>query len=331
MYSPSSAKVPLFDVTGDGENDDVFVVELCSRLRPVTYVSGQFIYQRGEIGRHMYILAVGCVEVLDQNLETVHTRLARAHTSARDASSATSRRENLRAQGHVEVCQLLSHDIDVLLDTYPHLQRALAEAYFKRKALFMRFEEARAFNPSLTFRAFLAREMSKQSGRKIDTDEKIDDGQETDWLVKTERDSPGKGRVRGRLPSRVGFDGLGGERQGEPERGRPDAGLRIGRRRPGSVETTDDDDDAKEEREGGRAGDAEAGVAAGRDDGEAKGDGVETRRATFAAVTRMERAPKRNSANERASEIAVGRRECVWGWWFVRRRAARRGDPRPRE
>ena len=195
MYSHVISKVPLFDVTGDGENDDVFVVELCSRLRPVTYVSGQFIYQRGEIGRHMYILAVGCVEVLDQNLETVHTRLAPgAYFGEGCILGDVRRRENLRAQGHVEVCQLLSHDIDVLLDTYPHLQRALAEAYFKRKALFMRFEEARAFNPSLTFRAFLAREMSKQSGRKIDTDEKIDDGQETDWLVKTERDSPGEGK-----------------------------------------------------------------------------------------------------------------------------------------
>ena len=30
---------------------------------------------------------------------------------------------------------LVSHELDDLLDTYPHLHRALRSAYFKRKAL----------------------------------------------------------------------------------------------------------------------------------------------------------------------------------------------------
>ena len=203
MYSHVISKVPLFDVTGDGENDDVFVVELCSRLRPVTYVSGQFIYQRGEIGRHMYILAVGCVEVLDQNLETVHTRLAPgAYFGEGCILGDVRRRENLRAQGHVEVCQLLSHDIDVLLDTYPHLQRALAEAYFKRKALFMRFEEARAFNPrSRSGRSWPGRCPSSRDARLTPTRRSTTARRPIGSSRRSET-ARGKGRVRGRLPSR---------------------------------------------------------------------------------------------------------------------------------
>ena len=77
----------------------------------------------------MYILAVGCVEVLDQNLEAVRTASRPgAYFGEGCILGDVRRRENLRAQGHVEVCQLLSHDIDVLLDTYPHLQRRAAEA-----------------------------------------------------------------------------------------------------------------------------------------------------------------------------------------------------------
>jgi CRP-like cAMP-binding protein len=197
-YSHVISKVPLFDVTGDGENDDVFVVELCSRLRPVSYVSGQLIYQMGEIGRHMYILAVGRVEVLDKNLETVLTRLAPgAYFGEGCILGDVRRRENLRAQGHVEVCQLLSHDIDVLLDTYPHLQRALSEAYLKRKALFKRYEEARAVNPLLSLKVFVSTEMSRNAPA---SGQVSDDGQETDWLVKTDQVNQGKRKSLRALP-----------------------------------------------------------------------------------------------------------------------------------
>ena len=54
----------------DGENDHVFVTELCSRMRRCRSSTSRSIYQMGEIGRHMFILAVGRVEVLDKNLET---------------------------------------------------------------------------------------------------------------------------------------------------------------------------------------------------------------------------------------------------------------------
>ena len=170
-YADVIRKTPLFDVDGgsgkqsDGDenaspDDHVFVTELCSRLRPVSYPSGQLIYQRGEIGRHMFILTAGRVEVLDTKHEHVLTTLAPgAYFGEGCVLGDVRRRENVRALGHVEVCQLVSHELDDLLDTYPHLHRALKQAYFKRKALLDRFEKARLEKPSLSLRRFVATEM----------------------------------------------------------------------------------------------------------------------------------------------------------------------------
>ena len=74
-YKAVIEKTPLFDVD-DGVDAHVFVTELCSRLRPVSYPSGQIIYQRGEIARHMFILTAGTVEVLDKTHAFALTTLA---------------------------------------------------------------------------------------------------------------------------------------------------------------------------------------------------------------------------------------------------------------
>jgi CRP-like cAMP-binding protein len=138
----------------------VFVTELCSRLRPVSYPSGQIIYQRGEIARHMFILTAGNVEVLDKTHAFALTTLAPgAYFGEGCVLGDVRRRENVRAMGHVDVCQLVSHELDDLLDTYPHLHRALRSAYFKRKALLARFEAARAANAKLSLRRFVQTEM----------------------------------------------------------------------------------------------------------------------------------------------------------------------------
>ena len=161
-------KVPLFDVDGDGGLDDhVFVTELCSRLKQVTYGSGQLIYQQGEIGRHMYILAAGRVEILDKQHELVLTVLEPgAYFGEGCILGDVRRRENMRAQGTVEVCRLDANDIDVLLDTYPHLHHALHDAYFKRKELFKRFETARVENAELTLEMFLEQMPAAAPGYK---------------------------------------------------------------------------------------------------------------------------------------------------------------------
>lgn len=157
-------KVSLFDVGGDvGLDDHVFITELCSRLKQITYGSGQLIYQQGEIGHHMYILAIGRVEILDWSHEMVLAVLQPgAYFGEGCILGDVRRRENLRTEGMVELCRLEANDVEVLLDSYPHLNEALRDAYFKRRELFSRFESARAEDEELTLEKFMT-QMRKKS------------------------------------------------------------------------------------------------------------------------------------------------------------------------
>ena len=139
-YKAVIEKTPLFDVD-DGVDAHVFVTELCSRLRPVSYPSGQIIYQRGEIARHMFILTAGTVEVLDKTHAFALTTLAPgAYFGEGCVLGDVRRRENVRAMGHVDVCQLVSHELDDRNVPAPapraakHVLRARRPARFEARA-----------------------------------------------------------------------------------------------------------------------------------------------------------------------------------------------------
>lgn len=53
-------QVPVF-----ADGDDVYRTELCSRVQPMRFSKGTYIYQRGEIGHEMFIITSGEVEMVD--------------------------------------------------------------------------------------------------------------------------------------------------------------------------------------------------------------------------------------------------------------------------
>ena len=173
QYGHIIHKVPLFDVDGDGSLDDhVFVTELCMRMKLVSFMNEQMIFQMGEIGRHMFIISSGKVEVLDSAIKDVMCVLeAGAYFGEGCVLGDVRRRENLRALGgNVQLCMLLREDVDVLLDSYPHMQRLLHDSYYKRKELFKRFEQARTKQPKLTMNEFISSQrdlMSPLSKKRI--------------------------------------------------------------------------------------------------------------------------------------------------------------------
>ena len=173
QYGHIIYKVPLFDVDGDVSLDDhVFVTELCMRMTLVSFMNEQMIYQMGEIGRHMFIISSGKVEVLDTARKDVMCVLeAGAYFGEGCVLGDVRRRENLRALGgNVQLCTLLREDVDVLLDSYPHMQRLLHDSYYKRKELFKRFEQARTTQPKLTMNEFISSQrglMSPLSKKRI--------------------------------------------------------------------------------------------------------------------------------------------------------------------
>jgi hypothetical protein len=206
QYGHIIHKVPLFDVDGDGSLDDhVFVTELCMRMKLVSFMNEQMIFQMGEIGRHMFIISSGKVEVLDSARKDVMCVLeAGAYFGEGCVLGDVRRRENLRALGgNVELCCLEREDVDVLLDSYPHMQRLLHDSYYKRKELFKRFEEARVRQPKLTMNEFIASQnpagmMSPQSKKRIlgEAPAGADDVEDTVGDLPPSRPKPGKSLQR---------------------------------------------------------------------------------------------------------------------------------------
>ena len=206
QYGHIIHKVPLFDVDGDGSLDDhVFVTELCMRMKLVSFMNEQMIFQMGEIGRHMFIISSGKVEVLDSARKDVMCVLeAGAYFGEGCVLGDVRRRENLRALGgNVELCCLEREDVDVLLDSYPHMQRLLHDSYYKRKELFKRFEEARVRQPKLTMNEFISAQnpagmMSPQSKKRIlgEAPAGADDGEDTVGNLPPSRPKPGKSLQR---------------------------------------------------------------------------------------------------------------------------------------
>lgn len=47
-------QVPFFDGT-----DDIFITDVCLRLKPATYAAGTYIYTAGEIARELLVLVKG--------------------------------------------------------------------------------------------------------------------------------------------------------------------------------------------------------------------------------------------------------------------------------
>lgn len=104
----------------------------------------------------MFILGNGIVELLDKSLHHILTTLeSGAYFGEGCILGDVRRNENLRAQTFTELCRLDAGDIDDLLETYPHLHRALHDAYHKRKVLLRRYEVARAGDSELTLTDFV--------------------------------------------------------------------------------------------------------------------------------------------------------------------------------
>jgi len=138
MYEGVICRVPFFDVDGDGSVDDhVFVTELCQRLVPQNFTKGSLVFQKGEIGTHMYIIVQGLVDILNPHLTKVLTVLERGSYFGEGAVLGDcKRRENARARTLCELSRLEMVDLDNLLLSYPHLKKQLVKTHKLRTGLF---------------------------------------------------------------------------------------------------------------------------------------------------------------------------------------------------
>ncbi|KAK3260018.1 hypothetical protein CYMTET_31011 [Cymbomonas tetramitiformis] len=137
-YGNIIVKASFFDINGDNKVDDhVFVTELCTRLRRVSFTKNCVIFQRGEIGTCMYIISSGLVDVMDLKLAEVITVLeCGSYFGEGGVLGNHKRQENIRARTLCELCKLDLEDLEVMLISYPHLYKDLVKTYNARQGVF---------------------------------------------------------------------------------------------------------------------------------------------------------------------------------------------------
>ena len=202
-YSHLISRVGLFE-----ECDNVFITEVCARMQPVKFSNGATIFQRGEIGTHVYFLDVGSVNVLDA-LGNVFLQLQEGAFFGEGfvACGVTKRAFNYRSHGPCDLCLVQAEMFKPILEAYPDVQTRMEEEYENKRRLFVRLEYESLKRAGLT-----VNEIGSIMGYKAG-------GQAMEALLKSASERRG---AHARHDADADADADGGDANGEPSEPRAD-------------------------------------------------------------------------------------------------------------
>lgn len=117
LYRDVLAKVPLFQ-----EANKVFLNALVKLLKPIIYSPNDYIIVQGEMGKEMYFIGHGTVEVCSSDGSTVYATL---HDGAFFGEIALlfaeKRNASIRAVGFCDLFCLTREDLETVLQDYPEI------------------------------------------------------------------------------------------------------------------------------------------------------------------------------------------------------------------
>eukprot|EP00817_Percolomonadidae_sp_ATCC50343_P007980 CAMPEP_0117433750 /NCGR_PEP_ID=MMETSP0758-20121206/13043_1 /TAXON_ID=63605 /ORGANISM="Percolomonas cosmopolitus, Strain AE-1 (ATCC 50343)" /LENGTH=408 /DNA_ID=CAMNT_0005224589 /DNA_START=247 /DNA_END=1470 /DNA_ORIENTATION=- len=115
--------------------NELFIDDLCQKLTYTLLLEGYYIIQQGEIGKEMYFIKSGTVEVVDETGEIVYATLTEGQFFGAVAlTSKDSRRTaSIRGATRCELFCLTQDDFDHILHKYPGILTAITEISEQRK------------------------------------------------------------------------------------------------------------------------------------------------------------------------------------------------------